>query len=116
MAQSAGLREPAKEEARRHRATNPRTNRRTTKFQLGSFETQEGIRISQGIVNREKHEDNEVVPKTTKESVGDRLINRIRVKSCHTMKDIEQIKHDGNVLPSSRKCAVDRRRVIKPVV
>ena len=55
-----------------------------TKFQLGSFETQEGIRIAQGIVDREKHEDNEVVPKTMKESAGDRLIHRIRVKSRHT--------------------------------
>ena len=26
------------------------------------------------------------------------------------------IKHDGTVLPSSRKCAVDRRRVIESVV
>ena len=33
------------------------------KFQLGSFETQEGIRIAQGTVDREKHEDNEVVLK-----------------------------------------------------
>ena len=38
------------------------------------------------------------------------------MKSCHTTKDIKQIKHDGNVLPSSRKCAVDRRRVIESVV
>ena len=53
---------------------NPRMNLKTTKFQLGSFETQEGIRIAQGIVDREKHKDNEVVLKTTKESAGDRLI------------------------------------------
>ena len=27
------------------------------------LETQEGIKVAQGIVDREKHEDNEVVPK-----------------------------------------------------
>ena len=64
MAQSAGLREPAKEEAQRYRATNPRTRiGRTTKFRRGSFKTQEGNRIAQGIVNQEKHEDNKVVSK-----------------------------------------------------
>ena len=38
------------------------------------------------------------------------------MKGHHTTKDIESIKHDGTVLPSNEKCAVDRRRVIKPVV
>ena len=41
-------------------------NRRITKFRLGSLETQEGDRIAQGIVDREKHEDNEVVSEATK--------------------------------------------------
>ena len=31
------------------------------KFRQGSLETQEGNRIAQGIVDQEKHEDNEVV-------------------------------------------------------
>ena len=38
------------------------------------------------------------------------------MKSRHTTKDIEEFKHDGTVLPSSEKCAVARRRVIKPVI
>ena len=40
---------------------------KTTKFRQGSLETQEGKRVAQGIVDQEKHEDNEVVPKRRKE-------------------------------------------------
>ena len=54
--------------------------------------------------------------KTTKESAGDRLIHRIRVKSRHTTKGHRIIQARWNSATKQRKGAVARRRVIEPVV